>query len=327
MHQKHETTIEKEYVRSIQRSLAYQQAVVGDPSGFTGSPPKPKLHYFWDVLKAGKVKVRHKFLGNIVLKLEFEPTSLDIRTNNPPELALARYVCENLAFFEYERLDDLLKVLSALEKSFASLGTPVAQSIESEVLQLNVAAMLAPDPMAIGTITGESTNTINPARLKTLALSAQILLVISETRAYILRLFNLQKVARNTKGAAKENSKAPTRATNAPALTDNYIRSVAGHMTPAGTSEQQHILCQQFIDVMTVDSEAKLPSDDEDDVAIGGGGDVSGSEGRSATPPAGNKGRKRKSASASQSTPRKKGRPRKSSVSKATDDGDDGGWD
>lgn len=324
MHQKHETTIEKEYVRSIQRSLAYQQAVVGDPSGFTGSPPRPKLYYFWDVLKDGKVKVRHKFLGNIVQKLEFEPTSLDIRTNNPPELALARYVCENLAFFEYERLDDLLKVLSALEKSFASVGTPVAQSIESEVLQLNVAAMLAPDPMAIGTLTGESTNSINPARLQTLALSAQILLLISETRAYILRVWNLQKVARNTKGAAKENSKAPTRATNALALTDNYIRSIAGHMTPAASSEQQHILCQQFIDVMTVDSEAKLPSEDEDDVALAGG-DASGSEGRSATPPAG-KGRKRKTGSASQSTPRKKGRPRKSSVSKATDDGDDGGW-
>jgi cohesin loading factor subunit SCC2 len=229
-----------------------------------------------------------------------------------------------LAFFEYERLDDLLKVLSALEKSFASVGTPVAQSIESEVLQLNVAAMLAPDPMAIGTLTGESTNSINPARLKTLALSAQILLLISETRAYILRVWNLQKVARNTKGAAKENSKAPTRATNAPALTDNYIRSIAGHMTPAASSEQQHILCQQFIDVMTVDSEAKLPSEDEDDVALAGG-DASGSEGRSATPPAG-KGRKRKTGSASQSTPRKKGRPRKSSVSKATDDGDDGGW-
>jgi cohesin loading factor subunit SCC2 len=330
MHQKHETTIEKEYVRSIQRSLVYQQTVVGDPSGFTGSPPKPKLHHFWDVLKAGKIKVRHKFLGNIVQKLEFEPTSLDIRTNSPPELALARYVCENLAFFEYERLDDLLKVLSALEKSFASVGTPVAQSIESEVLQLNVAAMLAPDPMAIGTLTGESTNSISPARLKTLALSAQILLLISETRAYILRVWNLQKVARNTKGVAKENSKAPTRATNAPALTDNYIRSIAGHMAPAATPEQQHILCQQFIDVMTVDSEAKLPSEDEDedDVALGGGGgDASGSEGRSATPPAG-KGRKRKTGgSATQSTPRKKGRPRKSSVSKATDDGDDGGWD
>jgi len=327
MHQKHETTIEKEYVRSIQRSLAYQQTVVGDPSGFTGSPPKPKLHYFWDVLKAGKVKVRHKFLGNIVQKLEFEPTSLDIRTDNPPELALARYVCENLAFFEYERLDDLLKVLSALEKSFASVGTPVAQSIESEILKLNVAAMLAPDPMAIGTITGEGANAINPARLKTLALSAQILLVISETRAYILRLWNLQKVARNTKGVAKENSKAPSRATNAPALADYYIRSIAGHVTPAASSEQQHTFCQQFIDVMTVDSEAKLPSEDEDDVALGGGGgDASGSEGRSATPPAG-KGRKRKTGGVTQSTPRKKGRPRKSSVSKSTEDGDDGGLD
>ena len=326
MHQKHETTIEKEYVRSIQRSLAYQQTVVGDPSGFTGSTPKPKLHYFWDVLKAGKVKVRHKFLSNIVQKLEFDPTSLDNRTDNPPELALARYVCENLAFFEYERLDDLLKVLSALEKSFASVGTPVAQSIESEVLKLNVAAMLAPDPMAIGTITGESESAINPARLKTLALSAQILLVISETRAYILRLWNLQKIARNTKGAAKENSKAPTRATNAPSLTDTYIRSMAGHMIPATSLEQQHVFCQQFIEVMTIDSEAKLPSDDEDDVALGGGGDASGSEGRSATPPAG-KGRKRKTGGTTQSTPRKKGRPRKSSVSKTTEDGDDGGWD
>lgn len=326
MHQKHETTIEKEYVRSIQRSLAYQENVVKDPSGFVGSPPKSKLHYFWDVLKAGKTKVRHKFINNIVQKLEFEPAKLEVNTDTPPELAFARYVCENLAFFEYDRTDDLLKLLFALEKSFANVGTPVAQSIESEVLKLSVAAVLAPDPMSIATMTGNATgNSIKPDRLKSLALSGQILLIIWETRNYILRLWNLHKAARNSKTVAKENSKQPSRATNAPALAEAYIRSMAVLMTPAASPEQHQALCERFVEVMSVDSEAKVASEDEDDVAVAGG-EPSGSEGRSATPPAG-KGRKRKSGDSMQTTPRKKGpgRQRKSSVSKADDD-EEGGW-
>jgi cohesin loading factor subunit SCC2 len=325
MHQKHETTIEKEYVRSIQRSLTYQQNVVGDPTGFTGSsPPKAKLHYFWDVLKAGKLKVRQKFLANIVQKLEFEPVRLDIRNNTTPELMLARYVCENLAFLDYDRIDDLLKVVFALEKMFASVGTPVAQSIESEILKLNIPSTVAPDPMAIGTMLEETTDApVDPTRLKALALSSQILLIISETRTYILRLWLLQKVARNVKGAVKENSKAPSRATNAPALTDAYIRSIATLMQPAVTAEEQRTRCEQFVEAMNIDSEAKIPSDDEDDIALGGA-DVSGSEGRSATPPGGK--RKRKSGGSMQTTPRKRGRPRKSSVSKGADDDDEGEW-
>ena len=324
MHQKHETTIEKEYVRSIQRSLTYQQNVVGDASGFTGNPPKAKLHYFWDVLKAGKLKVRQKFLTNIVQKLEFEPVRLDIRTNTPPELMLARYVCENLAFLEYDRTDDLLKLLFALEKMFASVGTPVAQSIESEVLKLSVPSMAAPNPMAIGSMLGETPEaSVDPSRLKTLALSSQILLIVSETRAYVLRLWNLQKVARNIKGVVKDNSKAPSRATTAPTLTDTYVKSIATLMHPAVTTEQQRVRCDQFVEAMNIDSEAKLPSDDEDDVTVGGG-EASGSEGRSATPPGGK--RKRKSGGSMQTTPRKRGRPRKSSISNAAEDEDEGGW-
>jgi cohesin loading factor subunit SCC2 len=325
MHQKHETTIEKEYVRAIQRSLAYQQNVARDTSGSTGSPPRSKLHYFWDVLKAGKLKVKQKFLANIVQKLEFEPTSLETRTDTPSQLMLARYVCENLAFFDYDRTDDLLKLLFALEKMFASVGTPVAQSIESEILQLNISSMLAPDPMAIGTMIGETTYpSVNPARLKALALSAQILLIISETRTYILRLWNLQKVVRNNKVAVKDNSKVPVRATHAPTLTDNYIKAIATLMLPATTPEQQHARCEQFVEVMNIDSEAKIPSEDEDEMALGGG-EASGSESRSATPPGG-KARKRKSVSGNtQTMPRKRGKPRKSSVSETMDD-DDGGW-
>jgi cohesin loading factor subunit SCC2 len=324
MHQKHETTIEKEYVRSVQRSLTYQQTVVGDASGFTGTPPKAKLHYFWDVLKAGKLKVRQKFLTNIVQKLEFEPMRLDIRTDTPAELLLARYVCENLAFLEYDRTDDLLKLLFALEKMFAGVGTPVAQSIESEVLKLSVPSMEATDPMAIGTILGEAADAaVDPARLKTLALSSQILLIVSETRAYVLRLWNLQKVARNTKGVVKDNSKPPTRATTAPTLTDTYVRSISTLMHPAVATEQQRARCVQFVEAMNIDTEAKIPSDDEDEAAIGGR-DASGSEDRSATPPGGK--RKRKLGGSMQTTPRKRGGPRKSSVSKVAEDDVDGGW-
>ena len=327
MHQKHETVIEKEYVRSVQRSLNYQHRISGGLAGFTGSPPQSKLHYFWDVLKSGKLKVRHKFISNICQKLEFEPARLDVRTSTPPELTLARYVCENLAFFDYDRTDDLLKLLSAFEKSFASVGTPVAQAIESEVLKLNVESMLARDPMAIGTMTGASQDTsINPARLRTLAISSQILLIIWETRTYLLRLWNLQKIVRNSKAAIKENSKAPSRANTTAFLTDAYLKAIPDLMAATATSEQQHALCERFVEVTSVDSEAKIPSEDEDEMAVtGGAGDASDSDG--ATPPVGGKSRKRKSGGSSQNTPRKKVRPRNGSMSKSVDGDEDGAWD
>jgi cohesin loading factor subunit SCC2 len=94
-------------------------------------------------------------------------------------------------------------------------------------------------------------------------------------------------------------------------------------MQPAVTAEEQRTRCEQFVEAMNIDSEAKIPSDDEDDIALGGA-DVSGSEGRSATPPGGK--RKRKSGGSMQTTPRKRGRPRKSSVSKGADDDDEGEW-
>lgn len=325
MHQKHETTIEKEYVRSVQRSLTYQHNVTGNISGIVASSPLPKskLHYFWDVLKGGKLKVKHKFITNICQKLEFEPAQLDIRKSAPPQLLLARYVCENLAFFDYDRTDDLLKLLSALEKTFANVGTPVAQAVESDILKLNVAAMLAPDPMAIGTMTGATDeNVINPARLKSLAFSSQILLVIWETRTLVLHLWGLQKLQRNSKTVAKENAKAPVRSNNAASLADAYVRSIAEIVAEATTSEQQHALCERFIKVMSVDSEHKVPSEDEEEAMFGG--EASGSEGT--TPPAG-KGKKRKSGGSLQTTPRKKGRSRKSSFSKGGDDDEVDGWD
>lgn len=327
MHQKHETTIEKEYVRSVQRSLAYQQSVTGNISGITPSSPLPrsKLHYFWDVLKSGKLKVKHKFIANICQKLEFEPTEIDLRTNTPQQLSLARYVCENLAFFDYDRTDDLLKLLSAFEKTFASVGTPVAQAIESDIQKLNVASILAPDPMAIGTMTGETPTetTVDPARLKSLALSSQTLLIIWETRTFVLHLWGLQKIQRNSKTIAKENAKGPVRATNAATLADAYIRSVADIASEAATTEQQHTLCERFVDVMKVDSEHKVPSEDEEEMTLGGA-EASGSEG--STPPAG-KGRKRKSAGSMQTTPRKRGRPVKTSSFKSGDGDEVDGWD
>ncbi|KAM0716029.1 hypothetical protein Q7P37_008543 [Cladosporium fusiforme] len=264
MHQKHETTIEKEYVRSVQRSLAYQQNVTGNLRGITASIPLPKskLHYFWDVLKAGKLKVKHKFITNICQKLEFEPADLNIRERAPSQLLLARYVCENLAFFEYDRTDDLLKLLSALEKTFASVGTPVAQAIESDILKLNVAAMLAPDPMAIGTMTGETDTAINPARLKSLALASQILLIIWESRTFILHLWTLQKIPPHQQNRRQRKQQSPR--------ARQQLRRSRG----------LHAVCERFVKVMAVDAEHKVPCEDEEDEAVVFGvGEGSASEG------------------------------------------------
>nr|OQO27761.1 hypothetical protein B0A51_04694 [Rachicladosporium sp. CCFEE 5018] len=334
MHQKHETTVEKEYMRAMQQAFAYQQSVAGSVNGYVGQPPASKLKLFWEVLKEGKLKVRQKFLNNICQKFDFEAADLELQSGRSPHLDFVRFCCENLAFFEYDRTDDLLLLLAALDKTFAGNGTTVAQAIEQNVLQLNLDALTNGDAASQGLTNGAAhgPTSADTAQLQVYATSSQVLLVVQETRSFLQRVWNLQRMAKKVKGVAKENSKAPARSSNAPAMTESYLTRIEQIVAMPTTSAAQRAVCKQCVDVMTTDHDVKVPEEDElvgefDDATTNS--ETASRRSPSVTPTANGRGKKRKSTGSTGTTPRKKARPsltKSKSGSKALDEDEDGEW-
>ncbi|KAK4544913.1 hypothetical protein LTR36_003818 [Oleoguttula mirabilis] len=337
LHTKHESLFDKEYMRAVQQAFEYQRDTIGSTAGFTGQPPVSKLNLLWEVLKTGKAQVRKKFLGNLCQKLDFDPNSLVINDKSAGHLEFVRFCVTNLAFFDYDRVEELLHLLAAMEKMFAGTGTAVAQAIESEVLKLHVdvtgGSGSAPDGTSGTLVADPSANAVEPSRLRQLAVSAQICSLIWETRSFIRRLWNMQKHMNKPKNAAKESNKAPNRATTAPAMTESYLVEVAKLISANTTRDGQQDMCASFVELISVDSEVKVGSDVDEDA--GEAGYETPSEGASnkstSVPPSGGRRGKKRKSIASNGTPRKKGRPsggrRKSGSVKPVDDDEDGGWD
>lgn len=327
--QKNETVLEKTLAKSVQKSFEYQQRVAGSTAGFVGHPPVSKFHHVWDVLKTGKGKARTKFFTNLCASLNFDPAKLKMNGSTADHLLYVRFCVEVIAFLEYNSVADLLVLLPFLEKTFSSIGTSVAQSIESEVLRIQVPVFSSQSAATSAEAIGAATaGVVDPKRLKQLAVSAQVLSLIWETRSFLQRIWNLQKFAGKTKHAAKDTNRPPTRATNAAALTDAFQGRVSEIMRESDTEDEQRAVCSLFVDLMKIDSEVKLVEEDDDNLDPDMDDvDDGRSEVSSTKSPSGPGGKKRKSENGTAS-PRKRGRPRKSSVTKKMMDEDDelGGW-
>lgn len=148
----------------------------------------------YDIVK-GSRKARKKFLSVLTSSLSFEPTKFELNIT-PSHLELSRFVIENLAFFEYSTMDELLQVVSAIERSVASIGIPIAHSIETEVFLIGK----------------EEGTLVDHARLKTLANASAILSLIWSTRTHLRKLYGLNAGKKVGKIAAKDaTAKAPTK--------------------------------------------------------------------------------------------------------------------
>jgi cohesin loading factor subunit SCC2 len=343
-HIKHETLFDREYMRAIQQAFEYQRHTLGSTTGFTGQPPLSKMHLLWDVLKTGRAQVRKKFLSSIAQKMDFNLGTLDVSEAEPPHLHFVRFCAENLAFFDYDRVEELLHLLGGMEKIFSTTGTAVAQAIENDVLKISVEGRASSDPAqhiaSDRMVAAPGPPSLDPKRLHQLAVAAQICSLIWETRLHLRKMFNLQKYTGKPKNAAKENAKAPSRATNAPSLIDAYQRRIKEIMSAHPDPESQRALCTSFVELISVDSEVRVATDEDDTMMDAEHEEETPSEGSSRKSPSvaasgGGRGRKRKSNGSTSNTPRKKGRPsmggrRKSSSAKLMDgdeDDDDGGWD
>lgn len=335
---KYESIFEKQLVKAVQRAFQYQLQVVQSATGYSGNPPTAKLHFFWDVTKTGKAAVRQKFATNICASMNFDPSKLQLQGSKSPHLLYVRFCVENIAFFDYTSVSEVLHLLSALAKTVAGTGTEVAQAIESDIQKIQIpvpsssAVQGEPNGMVVASTEPvlPQDSKIDPHRLEQLSVSAQILSLLWETRTYLLKLWTMQRYTDKPKAAAKDASRAPTRATNAPALTEAFQKTVKSIMAPLDTENAKRAMCSSFVDMYNVDPDKKVGSDDEDNMDLDDEDDARSVSSTSKSPSvtATPRGKKRKSVDSSMNGgPKKRGRPRKSSVSKKDVFDDDGGWD
>ena len=277
---------------------------------------------------------------------------------------MVRFCVENLAFFDYNKLDELQHLTAALEKVVSDTGTGITHTIEVEIQQLNI---LSDQPMANALPDGQGGSMssgyaapisnvvpIAPARLRQLAVFSQILLLLWDLRTYLRRLWNLSRptAVRGRPPAAGKDAtaiRAPQRIPNSTSLTEKFLSRNKEIFSSLQSESKQRALCIAFAELMTVDNEMKVGGDNDDDadtsMTLGGangdgyetpseaGSGRSGSAGPGSAGP--KRGLKRKSISGSHTnTPRKKGRPRRSATpqakgSRKSRDGEDepGGWD
>ena len=332
LHQKHETMLEKEYMKAIDQAFAYQQTVGEDTLGAKAQPFSSKLRPLFEVLKLGNGKVRKKFLANFCSRVDFDFAKFNLAEVNLNRLLYSRFCLQNLAFFEYARIDEVLHVVLRLEKIINDTGTTVAHFIENEVLQVR-----SPDTegaivkhedhevsdsqkMSNGSVLLENNLRTNcgSERLKHLTVASMIITMAMETKTFLSRQWNLPRYRESgSKISMKDLNKAPSKI---PGITgDKYwdrIAEIMGSLAHSNTMAHQ---CKTFVSLISVDQEYKnkIGSDEEvGDVSVdltrvvnaGGGYETPSDddEGHASAPPSGGpKGKKRKTSISMLGTPKK----------------------
>ncbi|KAI9713569.1 MAG: Sister chromatid cohesion protein 2 [Bogoriella megaspora] len=334
LNQKHESVFDKEYMKAVQQSFEYQRYIVKDTRGVIHSPPVSKLRLTFEVLKIGAGKARKKFLANMCSRLDFDLVKLEASHETPIHLMFTRYCVENLALFEYARVDEILHLADCMEKLVATTGSGIAHAIETEAqkVQLELQPVATGDfPHIDAPYSNEITIdnfSIDEQRLRKLTVASMILSLIWETRTFLRRLWSLQRPRDGGKAkiAIKDLNRPPTKAQGV--TPDRYFITINEIMSSLSSRAAQLARCRAFAELLAIDNEHKVASDDEDaDLAKAAAGYETPSEDEGDGgngPPSSKRGRKRKwSAGPAEmptpSKPKKRGRPSLGSKRKSVD--------
>ncbi|KAI9894881.1 MAG: Sister chromatid cohesion protein 2 [Vezdaea aestivalis] len=320
LHQKHESIVEKEYQKAVQQAFDYQKNVVGDALGATKRPMASKLRFLYDILKISKVKLRKKFFMNLCAKVDFEPTKLDAAVKRQDHIQFARFIIENLAFFEYGTVDELLFVINAMERVVKNTGTGVAHSIEIEMPSLRAVTVSAEqlEQAEDGQKQSQGSTALNldPDRLEWFTVMAMILLALWQVRTFLRRLYGTSQGLKaredNSKALVKELAKAPVK--SAGVVADRFWDELVSTMNALESEEKMLATCKQFLELLSVDTDFKVTAEsDHDDNGMGRGNSLSGGEDNDDdeepnTPGQAGRGKKRKTSHG----PQGRGPPKKS---------------
>ncbi|KAI6785324.1 uncharacterized protein J7T54_006966 [Emericellopsis cladophorae] len=331
LHEKHESTLEREYAKAIQSAYEYQRDVCQDTRGARLEPGEAKLHHLMDILKISKMKNRQRLFEKLSTLVQFDPFQFDATPDMPSQVDFTRFIMDNLAFIEYQTVGELQTIVRKLEQLVTSTGATVAQVIDSEVFNNRIEETYDDQgqDQLNQQLSGEGTETevpqlphsVEPARLRQLAAASVILLMIWGTRTYLRKLYGMgtSRSDSKAKALAKDQNRSPPKTQGV--HSDRYWDEITPLPNSLQSRDDMIRKCKDLVELMSIDSEFKVG--DEDDMDMDDPGTPSPNEdgednedgalGRkrksnSATP----SGRKKRARESSQL--RKRGRPRKNPV-------------
>ena len=273
LHQQHESMFEREYMRAIQEAFRYQKDIVKDTLGYVRSPYASKLAGMFDVIKTSKGKYQKKFLSNYCAKIDFDLPKLDLSESPPKTLQFSRFLIENLAFFDYSRLDELLHTIACMEKIVAGTGSGIAHSISTEVFNITIESVsetpnekTSQDQGGVET-PDTSPKPVSPQRLLQLTTASIVLSSLWEARTYLRRLYGLnsnqQRKDSKAKAVSKDLNKAPTRAQGVSG--EKFVTAIAETVRSLESNESMIQQCKEFVELLSVDNEIKVATDGDED--------------------------------------------------------------
>lgn len=323
-HQQRESMFEREYMRAVQEAFYYQRDVVGDSNGATPRPYVSKLAPLFEIIKTSNSRYQKKFLSSLCAKANFELRDLDASGDPPEHLLLTRFISQNIAYFDYGQLAELVPTIAAMERIVCETGPVLAHAIENDLFPPSIepstfetpAGMMGLSaemqtqmsmPMSVSTSIPQQVNT---AKLRPLATAAASLSMLWEARTYLRRLYAVHSHGQDKDGkpATKELNKAATKVHGVTG--DRFWEAIARNMASLNSEEDMLNKCREFSELLSRNDELKVAQDDdaEGDIldAIGDADDMGAG-------PSGFRPMKRKS-SVSSSGLNKRPKSRKSSV-------------
>ncbi|KAL8840710.1 MAG: hypothetical protein Q9170_001228 [Blastenia crenularia] len=336
LHLQHESMFEREYMRAIVEAYRYQRDIAQEPVGYRSSPFTSKLHSMFEIIKSSKSKYQKKFISNYCSKIDFDVDKLDLSGDVPASLQFSRFLLENLAFFDYARVDELLHTIGCLEKIVADTGSGISHSVNTEVFQMRVDTVLGDteaNSAGIEQATSHqitATQDVAPPRLRQLTTASIIISCIWETRTFLRRLYGLsstqQRRESKANGKTRDVNKAPSKSNGVTG--DRVVAAIAARIASLGGREGMLKQCQEFVDLLSIDQEFKVAAEGEEEGAARPW-TPSGDEGDSRMPNSGGSQgpvKRKRSTSVSGTPHKKRGRPalgRRKSSRKGMDEDED----
>ncbi|KAJ5160702.1 uncharacterized protein N7482_007706 [Penicillium canariense] len=272
IHQQFESMFEREYMRAIQEAFYYQRDVVGDSNGATYRPYVAKLSPLFEIVKISNSRYQKKFLSNLCSKANFELKKLDATGDPPEHLLMARFISQNLAYFDYGQLAELLPTIGCLDRIVSSTGTVVAHAIETDLFPSPIGPPVVETPTGMMSLTPDVPvpasvpQPVNPATLRLLATAAASLSMLWEARTHLRRLYGLNSHTKDKDGNGKQGAKELNKtATKIHGVTgDKFWESIVRNMASLNSDEAMLSKCREFSTLLAIDEEFKV--DRENDV-------------------------------------------------------------
>ncbi|KAJ5987819.1 hypothetical protein N7481_003029 [Penicillium waksmanii] len=280
LHSQYESMFEREYMRAIQEAFYYQRDIVGDSNGATPRPYVAKLAPLFDIVKISNSKYQKKFLSNLCSKVDFELKKLDTSGDPPEHLLLSRFISQNLAYFDYAQLAELVPTIAAMERIVSSTGTVVAHAIEMDIFPSPIGPPMIETPAGMVGLATETPmptampQQVDPATLRALATAAASLLMLWEARTYLRRLYNASSHTKDKEGkpAAKELNKPANKAHGITG--DRFWEAITRNMAALDSQESMLAKCREFSTLLAIDEEFKVDRGDDADGDLDAIGEV-----------------------------------------------------